>query len=1533
MGELSLVSRLQLDIAQFQRAIRRAERDVDRFDAEVRQGTRGATRALDSLAGSTRDLGVGFGVATRGVTEFGRSAERETRDVSDILESAARDTRQLGDEFDRAEREARDFTDGAERGTRALRRELEDIQDDTAAIGRSFNRADRESRQLWQRAQAGGRATERVLESISGDTRRIADGFDRAERSLRDFVQQASRGGRRAQASTGGLLSSVRGLGQNFLSLKALGVGAFGAIAVAGTRASIRTAESFRGLEITFSTILGGAERAGDELAFLRAEANRVGTAFLPLAQSATGLFAAFEGTALQGQRTREVFASVIQASRVLNLSLDDTRGILRALRQTASRGVVSLEELNQVSERLPNALRVFAEATGIAESEFQKLVSTGTVGAERLFQGLPEVLNRQFSPGIEAASQTFSAATGRFATGTQDISRAFGRLITDSNLVISSLNAVGAAFTSVANTLNPDPLVEQSNEINRLTEEVRILEGNLSAVMPGPFSAVMQVRTADARRLTEATRELTNALDLQFQEFEGLGGSAAQGSVALRQAEASAKRVAAEAQKAAKETEAFGDALSNLAGVESVAALETRLAGLGRLLQTADVPGEIAAINTAIRDTQDAIRELRVGPLVAGLSDTASTLAEAFAELQLEIDGSTESIDDMAAAGISAAGRVDPLIQGLGMTWAELENTINGVANSSEEAIGDMAEDTIRFLERTRRETQETEEAFRRLTGLRPTREIAEDFALLESALAGANTAREIRAIEDAMAELQEEALNIGRNTSIALAEIRTGTSQLVDDFIEGEITSLRDLEDAFTDTLRRIASEIAQAEIDRLITRSITSALGGLSLEGSGGGGTAGTTPQSQRTQETRSGVGSQQQQQAGASESASAVPLVGAAIGLFNLGFLGGQALRGLFTKTRQVEAAFTTIPDNIVGDLRSRFPDFAGRISGPLGDVIITDIDEAGTRVARELGQFVRDVDRAVVGFLNESQREAARRGIVFEEFDQRFGRNVDPDNLANLFVDRFRQVVQAAAEATPQALAGSTRLLSSRIFSGVDVDDLSAVQQRADEFGEVFQAITRLATGARVTESSEALAVIENQFGLLADAAEAFGLNANLAVQAGIDAANGLRREFQRGIVDSLLGITDPIALANVQLERQRVSLLEEADALSLTTAQIDRLVVTERGLLNIRREQQVQARASQVDLLRERAEAIADPVRANNEFLRELDEFRGNASSVESDIAAANLSLIQEIAAAESALASLDQERRLLNREATETLGPSAGDRERASALFEQSRNIIRLMTEQRGIIRDLNAERARLPDFAGEIERGTRRVAQNFIQQFRDEARGITDPLGLESIQLERAFGLALDAARELQRESGLPGLEAAVINLFDLQRETLNAQIDAADAQERAAQLTAIQAPLQPIESFLSSLEIGAGFLTPRDVLNNTQAAFERALEGQDVGAVVNLGQQLLDISREVNTSSPAFFDTLGNVQSQVLSFADAIAANVTSLNDVNDSVERQTAAVVNLLEDLLQRAVENNTSNVNIRNLLELTLAGAS
>lgn len=203
-----------------------------------------------------------------------------------------------------------------------------------------------------------------------------------------------------------------------------LGIGAIASF----TKSIVDSTNKLIGWQNALKAVSPSAEIAAQSLAFVRAEADRLGLNLESMAGQYARFSAATRGTSLEGEKTREIFTSMSEAARVLNLSVESTEGAFRALEQMVSKGTVQAEELRgQLGERLPGAFRIAAEAMGVTTAELDKMLKDGEITAEDLLPKLAARLKELYAAGAVDAANSPSAEINRLSNSLFDLRIAIG--------------------------------------------------------------------------------------------------------------------------------------------------------------------------------------------------------------------------------------------------------------------------------------------------------------------------------------------------------------------------------------------------------------------------------------------------------------------------------------------------------------------------------------------------------------------------------------------------------------------------------------------------------------------------------------------------------------------------------------------------------------------------------------------------------------------------------------------------------------------------------------------------------------------------------------------------------------------------------------------------------------------------------------------------------------------------------------------------------------------------------------------------
>lgn len=221
---------------------------------------------------------------------------------------------------------------------------------------------------------------------------------------------------------TASVSRATGGLGALITRLKPIGQLVGAAFAVDHL---VRAAVEFDRINRSLEAIQHSSKAAAQELGYITGVSNRLGLELGSAAKAYAQFLAATKGTALEGQKSRDIFEAVAGAMAKLGKSGADTEGALLAISQMVSKGTVSMEELRlQLAERLPGAMQAAANGAGVTVAELTKMVESGQVLAEDLLPGIAAELNKLY--GTKDGVEGYTASWNKF---TNAISESIGRI------------------------------------------------------------------------------------------------------------------------------------------------------------------------------------------------------------------------------------------------------------------------------------------------------------------------------------------------------------------------------------------------------------------------------------------------------------------------------------------------------------------------------------------------------------------------------------------------------------------------------------------------------------------------------------------------------------------------------------------------------------------------------------------------------------------------------------------------------------------------------------------------------------------------------------------------------------------------------------------------------------------------------------------------------------------------------------------------------------------------------------------------
>ena len=235
------------------------------------------------------------------------------------------------------------------------------------------------------------------------------------------FRDQATPGLRNVGSELDALRSKASGFKGALASIgQGIGVGA-GMTGFSGMTDLLSSAGStnmrVENIGAAYEAIMGDADKARAQLAFIREESDRLGLSYLDTAESAKTFFASAKDTEIE-KDAKEIFLAFSEMGTALRLTQDQMQGVFLAI----SKGKVTAEELRQqLGERAPGAFKLFADALGVCTTSLDKMLERGEVTIDTLAKVAP-VIRERYGAGLKAAMDSTTAAVGRLNTAWDDL-------------------------------------------------------------------------------------------------------------------------------------------------------------------------------------------------------------------------------------------------------------------------------------------------------------------------------------------------------------------------------------------------------------------------------------------------------------------------------------------------------------------------------------------------------------------------------------------------------------------------------------------------------------------------------------------------------------------------------------------------------------------------------------------------------------------------------------------------------------------------------------------------------------------------------------------------------------------------------------------------------------------------------------------------------------------------------------------------------------------------------------------------------
>lgn len=339
-----------------------------------------------------------------------------------------------------------------------------------------------------------------------------SSGVVTASRDLANFEGVAQK----TEGATRKVETATQSMSSSFNKLKSVVAGlvtTYAALQLARFTADMVMSQvAMERMTVALKAATGSATAAASEMAYIRAESQRLGLSLQDQAKAYTKLAAASKGTSLEGKATRDIFTAISEASTALQLSSDESAGALYAIGQMMSKGTVQAEELRgQLGERLPGAFQVAAKAMGVSTAELGKMLEQGKVMSDDFLPKFAKALHDHYAGAIDDAARSSSANLNRMKTAIFELKVAIGEAFGS-----STLGAMQAVTTALEKMKKEMESPEAKEAIAALSAEFEKLVINAGQNAPNAIRKTLEA--------LNGIMTFYNALPPEIVEAAGMG-------------------------------------------------------------------------------------------------------------------------------------------------------------------------------------------------------------------------------------------------------------------------------------------------------------------------------------------------------------------------------------------------------------------------------------------------------------------------------------------------------------------------------------------------------------------------------------------------------------------------------------------------------------------------------------------------------------------------------------------------------------------------------------------------------------------------------------------------------------------------------------------------------------------------------------------------------------------------------------------------------------------------------------------------
>lgn len=395
---------------------------------------------------------------------------------------------------------------------------------------------------------------ELVLE-LKAKTDGLQVGLQKATGSLQKTEKEMSR-----------TQSAAKGLESQMVALRPIIAAVFSAATI---KAIVDAGSQMQQLNARMKALTGSADGAEQAMGRLRFIASKQKVDLLDLADGFSRLLPAVKSGALSYGELEKVLTLANDNIKAFGLNSGESKGLFLGLSQALGSGTVTMEDLRQVTDRLPGTLNAMAKSMGMGVGQFKDFIATGKITTQDILPALLSAFGEN-AGAAEDMGDTFESAI----TDMKNALRDFLALFADSG----ALKAFSFILENLANAMQV---------LSAIMLKVRII-----------FNKV----TGDTKELATLQGRYAQALD----QLAGAAGGATGALKGLEGGKGGIKDTSNALKDAAKQADKLSEGLDNL---EQAAFYDQVTQGMNRVEKAVyDVDhavGKLTTGNTRLSKTQ----------------------------------------------------------------------------------------------------------------------------------------------------------------------------------------------------------------------------------------------------------------------------------------------------------------------------------------------------------------------------------------------------------------------------------------------------------------------------------------------------------------------------------------------------------------------------------------------------------------------------------------------------------------------------------------------------------------------------------------------------------------------------------------------------------------------------------------------------------------------------------------------------------------------------------------------------------------